>query len=123
MTQPALRGFHHVQVAMPTGEEEAAERFYAGLLGLERVAKPAELESRGGAWFRGPGVEVHVGVEGDFRPARKAHPAFLVDGLDALRKRLEDAGIETVDDTQLRGHRRFYASDPFGNRLEFIEQD
>ena len=62
-------------------------------------------------------------MEGDFRPARKAHPAFLVDGLDALRKRLEDAGIETVDDTQLRGHRRFYASDPFGNRLEFIEQD
>jgi len=107
---------------MPGGEEPAAEGFYGGLLGLERVPKPAELESRGGAWFRGGGVEVHLGVEDDFRPARKAHPAFVVEGLDQLRGRLHDAGIEIVDDTQLQGHRRFYAFDPFGNRLEFIER-
>jgi catechol 2,3-dioxygenase-like lactoylglutathione lyase family enzyme len=123
VTEPAMQGFHHVQLAMPAGKEDAAERFYAGLLGLERVPKPAELEARGGAWFRSADVEVHLGVELDFRPARKAHPAFLVDGLDELRDRLRAAGVETVDDTQLQGHQRFYASDPFGNRLEFIERD
>ena len=107
---------------MPAGEEKAAERFYAGLLGLQRVAKPPELEARGGAWFRGAGVEVHLGVEEEFRPAGKAHPAFLVDGLDELRERLAGAGIDAVEDTHLHGHRRFYASDPFGNRLEFVER-
>jgi hypothetical protein len=108
---------------MPAGEEEAAQGYYTGLLGLKRVPKPPELEARGGAWFRGAGVEVHLGVEEDFRPARKAHPAFLVEGLDELRERLRGAGVGTVEDTQLQGHRRFYAADPFGNRLEFIERD
>jgi len=107
---------------MAAGEEPAAERFYGGLLDFERVPKPAELEARGGAWFRGSTVEVHLGVEEDFRPARKAHPAFVVDELDGLRRRLAAAGIEIQDDTQLQGHRRFYAFDPFGNRLEFIER-
>ena len=116
-------GFHHVQLAMPRGKEDEAERFYDGLLGLKRVTKPAELQARGGAWFRDAGVEVHLGVEDDFRPARKAHPAFIVDGLDELRDRLRAAQVETLDDTQLEGQRRFYAADPFGNRLEFIERD
>ena len=107
---------------MPVGEERAAEVFYAGLLGLTRVPKPPELERRGGCWFRGAELELHLGVEEDFGPARKAHPAFLVEGLGAVRRRLEDAGAEIVDDTQLDGHERFYVYDPFGNRLELIER-
>jgi catechol 2,3-dioxygenase-like lactoylglutathione lyase family enzyme len=108
-------------MAMPPGREGDAEAFYAGLLGLERVAKPPELARRGGCWFRGPSVEIHLGVEDDFRAARKAHPALVIDGLDDLRDRLERAGVETADDTQLEGFRRFYAFDPFGNRIELLE--
>ena len=88
---------------------------------MERVAKPAELEARGGCWFRGDGVELHLGVEDDFRPARKAHPALLVDDLEALEAALVDAGAQVKRDTELEGHRRFYVDDPFGNRLELIE--
>jgi catechol 2,3-dioxygenase-like lactoylglutathione lyase family enzyme len=105
---------------MPAGEEEAAERFYSGLLGMERVPKPEPLAGRGGCWFRSGDVQLHLGVEQDFRPARKAHPALLVEGLSELRGRLEDAGVQIEDDTQLEGHDRIYAFDPFGNRLEFI---
>jgi catechol 2,3-dioxygenase-like lactoylglutathione lyase family enzyme len=107
---------------MPAGEEDAAERFYSGTLGMERIPKPEHLAARGGCWFRsqGSGLELHLGVEEDFRPARKAHPALLVNGLSELRTRLVDAGVEIQDDTQLEGHERFYAFDPFGNRLEFI---
>jgi catechol 2,3-dioxygenase-like lactoylglutathione lyase family enzyme len=118
----SIVGYHHVQLAMPPGEEPRAEAFYSGLLGLPRVEKPAELAARGGCWFRGDGIELHLGVEEDFRPTRKAHPAILVTGLDALRERLEAAGVEAVTDVQLAGHARFYAHDPFGNRLEFLEK-
>ena len=121
--EAALTAFHHVQVAMPAGAEEEAERFYSGLLGLERVPKPEELARRGGAWFRGPGVELHLGVEQDFRPARKAHPAFIVRGLEQLKARLEGAGVELESQPRLEGFRRFHAFDPFGNRLEFIEPE
>jgi catechol 2,3-dioxygenase-like lactoylglutathione lyase family enzyme len=113
---------HHLQVAMPAGEEDVARAFYGGLLGLDEVPKPPQLAKRGGCWFKGPALELHLGVEAEFRPARKAHPAFRVDGLLPLRQRLERSGVEIVDDTQLDGHRRFYAFDPFGNRLEFIEE-
>ena len=113
-------GLHHVQLAMPAGGEEVAERFYADLLGLDRVPKPASVAGRGGCWFRSAAAEVHLGVDEDFRPARKAHPALLVEGLAALRTRLEEAGIEIADDVQLQGHDRFYVADPFGNRLELI---
>jgi len=116
-------GLHHVQLAMPPAREVEAEAFYSGLLGLERVTKPPELEGRGGCWFRGWGVELHLGVEDGFLPARKAHPALVVAGLDELRTRLEGAGVETVDDeVRLEGQRRFYAFDPFGNRLELLER-
>jgi catechol 2,3-dioxygenase-like lactoylglutathione lyase family enzyme len=108
-------------MAMPPGREGDAEAFYSSLLGLPRVSKPPELRARGGCWFRGGGVELHLGVEDDFRPARKAHPAFLVDDLDELRTRLRAAGVEVDDDTQIEGHRRFYAFDPFGNRIELLE--
>ena len=111
---------HHVQLAMPPGEEERARRFYGEVLGLEEIAKPAELAARGGCWFRGQGVELHLGVEGSFVPARKAHPAFAVRDLSAMRRILEEAGTEIDEDTQLEGFQRFYAADPFGNRLEFL---
>jgi catechol 2,3-dioxygenase-like lactoylglutathione lyase family enzyme len=114
---------HHVQVAMPAGEESRAEAFYAGVLDMERVAKPEALAGRGGAWFRAGGVELHLGVEEPFRPARKAHPAFLVDDLDALRARVESAGGEIEEQPPLPGYRRFHAFDPFGNRLEFLEAE
>lgn len=113
-------GFHHVQLAMPAGGEPQAAAFYAGILGFEQIAKPSELALRGGCWFRSASVELHLGVEEPFAPARRAHPAFLVDTLEELRDRLQAAGVEVVDDTQLAGHDRFYAPDPFGNRLEFI---
>jgi catechol 2,3-dioxygenase-like lactoylglutathione lyase family enzyme len=116
-----ILGYHHVQLAMPPGEEPRAEAFYAGLLGLERVEKPPELAGRGGCWFRGPGIELHLGVEEPFHPARKAHPALLVEGLDELERTLRDAGVDVTADVQLEGHRRFYALDPFGNRIELIE--
>ena len=101
MAEPiAYAGIDHVQLAMPAGEEDKARRFYAGVLGLREEQKPAALAGRGGCWFASPGGEVHVhlGVEPDFRPARKAHPAFAVRTLDALRHRLLDVGAEVIDE-------------------------
>jgi catechol 2,3-dioxygenase-like lactoylglutathione lyase family enzyme len=117
-----LVGVHHVQLAMPPGQEEAAERFYAVLLGLERIPKPSHLAARGGCWFRGVGVDLHLGVEEGFRPSEKAHPALRVEGLAGLRAALQEAGADVTEDTQLEGHERCYVRDPFGNRLELIEE-
>jgi catechol 2,3-dioxygenase-like lactoylglutathione lyase family enzyme len=115
-----ILGIDHVQLAMPPGREAEARAFYAGLLGLDEIPKPPELAKRGGAWFeRGP-VKLHLGVEADFRPARKAHPALLVGDLRALIERLRTAGVEVVEDP-LEGYLRAYAADPFGNRLELME--
>ncbi|HEY7397334.1 MAG TPA: VOC family protein [Gaiellaceae bacterium] len=111
----------HVQVAAPAGCEGAARAFYGGLLGLEEIAKPTELAGRGGCWFGVGGQQLHVGVEDSFAPARKAHPGFVVEDLPALRARLEGAGIAVRDDGAIPGLVRFYADDPFGNRLEFRE--
>lgn len=116
-----LAAIHHVQLAMPAGEEDRAEAFYADLLGLERVSKPQALAGRGGAWFRGADVEVHLGVEEGFRPARKAHPAFLVKGLALLEERLREASAPVRVDEPFEGRRRFHTEDPFGNRVELIE--
>jgi catechol 2,3-dioxygenase-like lactoylglutathione lyase family enzyme len=114
-----------VQIAMPPGREDDARAFYGDVLGLTEAEKPEPLRARGGCWFHSPdrSVEVHLGVEDDFRPARKAHPAFLVDDLDGLRGRLTKAGAEVVDDVQLEGNSRCYGFDPFGNRLEFIQRN
>lgn len=112
----ALR-LDHVQLAMPSGGEETAEAFYTGLLGIPRVPKPAPLAARGGCWFENGPLKVHLGVEEDFRPARKAHPAFVVDSLDALTDRLRAAGVE-VRDGDMAG--QVYVDDPFGNRIELI---
>jgi catechol 2,3-dioxygenase-like lactoylglutathione lyase family enzyme len=110
----------HVQLAMPEGAEDEAERFYAGLLGLERQAKPEPLASRGGCWFSNGAVVLHLGVERDFRPARKAHPALVVDDLEALAEALAAAGIEVRPDTELPDLQRCFVDDPFGNRIELI---
>lgn len=110
----------HVQLAIPPGAEEPCRRFYIDLLGLEEVQKPPSLAVRGGLWLRSGGVQVHLGVEKDFRPARKAHPAFTADDLDALAATLADAGHEPDWDDALPGIRRFYVADPCGNRLEFL---
>lgn len=116
-----LTGFDHFQIAMPAGEEAAARRFYGELLGLEQIEKPAALAGRGGCWFQGPGIQLHLGVESGFSPARKAHPAFLAADLEALRARLATAGTAIVPDDSLPHVARFYAQDPFGNRIEFIQ--
>lgn len=117
-----VRGIHHVQLAMPAGEEDQAAEFYSGLLGLRQVPKPEHLRGRGGCWFEAEEVGVHLGVEDPFAPARKAHPALTVDNLSALQEHLERAGIDIVWDTQLDGHQRFYINDCFGNRIELIER-
>jgi catechol 2,3-dioxygenase-like lactoylglutathione lyase family enzyme len=113
----------HVQVAMPAGGEDAARHFYAGVLGLEEAPKPRALAGRGGCWFASADgrMAVHLGVEDDFRPARKAHPAFVAAALDDLRTRLVDAGVEIVEDGTIDAN-RFYAADPFGNRIEFVDE-
>lgn len=116
-----ISALHHVQLAMPVGREAEAEDFYEKILELRRVAKPAHLEARGGCWFEVGDVRLHLGVESEFRPAKKAHPALIVDDLEALKAVFENAGIEVTVDQPLPGFDRFYVSDPFGNRLEFLE--
>lgn len=116
-----LVGLHHVQLAMPPDEEEAAARFYGAILGLEQVPKPADLSPRGGVWFRTGDLEVHLGMEDQFSPAVKAHPAFLVSGLETLKARIEAAGYRVTDTVQIEGFHRVYVRDPFGNRVELIE--
>jgi catechol 2,3-dioxygenase-like lactoylglutathione lyase family enzyme len=113
----------HVQLAMPPGEEEAACRFYRDVLGFVEIPKPASLGRRGGVWFQQGAVVLHLGVEKDFRPARKAHPAFLVEGLAELIVRVRDSGCK-VDESQppLEGYQRAHVFDPFGNRIELMER-
>lgn len=114
----------HVQLAMPPGEEEAAEAFYCGLLGMAVLEKPPVLAARGGRWFGAEGgrVQLHLGVEEEFRPARKAHPALAVSGLDELVSLLEENCLAVRFDADNPGVRRCYVDDPFGNRIELIEE-
>jgi catechol 2,3-dioxygenase-like lactoylglutathione lyase family enzyme len=116
-----FKGVHHVQLAMPRGEEDAARRFFGLVLGMEEVDKPPLLAARGGAWFRSGALELHLGVDDDFRPAVKAHPGILVSDLDELTRRLRQAGQQATWDDDFPGFRRVYAHDPFGNRLEFLQ--
>ena len=117
-----VQAIDHVQLAMPAGEEAAAIAFYEGLLGLSNVAKPAHLAARGGCWFEHGPAKVHLGVEADFRPAKKAHPALLVDDLDALSEYLAQGGFPTRDGDGVEGFRQRYVDDPFGNRIELLER-
>ncbi len=112
---------HHVQLACPPGSEPALREFYGGVLGLAEIPKPPALAARGGCWFCGQGIELHLGVEQDFRPARKAHPGLLVERLDDWASRLRAAGYPVLFDDEFPGMRRFYTQDPNGNRLEFLE--
>lgn len=114
-------GLDHVQLAAPPGSEAAARDFFAGLLGLREVPKPGALTARGGVWFQVGAQALHIGIEDEFRAARKAHPAFHVVGLDRFAGRLEAAGVPLRWDDELPGYRRFYVDDPFGNRLELLE--
>jgi hypothetical protein len=116
-----LSKLDHIQLTMPKGEE-AQVRAFCTLLGLIEIPKPATLAKRGGAWFVLPdGFQIHYGVEVDFMPARKAHPAFVCDDLDGMAKRLMEAHFMVIWDEELAPRRRFYSADPFGNRLEFME--
>jgi catechol 2,3-dioxygenase-like lactoylglutathione lyase family enzyme len=114
-----ITGYDHVQVAIPAAGEARARVFYGELLGMRELPKPAALAPRGGCWFTAGTAVLHLGVETTFAPARKAHPAFLVDDLDALDARLHAAGYECVPSTDIPGIHRFHTADPFGNRLEF----
>ncbi len=115
-----LIGLDHVQLAIPEGGEDEARHFYVDLLGLTEVPKPPALRSRGGLWLAAADIHVHLGVETDFRPARRAHVALLVDDLSALRSHLAQAGVEMAEDDSALDVGRFYAFDPFGNRLELV---
>ncbi|HEX8291778.1 MAG TPA: VOC family protein [Pyrinomonadaceae bacterium] len=113
----------HVQLAMPAGEEERARSFYEGVLGIKEMPKPPHLAVRGGVWFEDGALKIHLGVEKDFRPAKKAHPALLVEGLSGLVEKCKAAGYEVVSDEPLEGYQRVYVSDPFGNRIELMEPE
>lgn len=115
-------GLHHFQLSIPAGGEVESRNFWGTALGMTELVKPAVLAARGGCWFRGGGLEVHLGVEEDFTPARKAHPAILVTDLSALATHLQTSGIKVTWDDNFPGFSRFYSSDPFGNRLEFLEE-
>jgi len=116
--RPVWRGIDHVQLAIPEGGEPRARAFYVGALGLTEVPKPAPLAARGGAWFRAGNVEIHVGVEPDFVPARKAHPALVVDDLRGL---VDAASLDVRWNDEIPGKIRCHVDDPFGNRIELIE--
>jgi len=115
-------GLDHVQLAMPRDGEADARGFYGAVLGLAEVPKPADLAKRGGCWFAGRGVNIHLGVEEPFRPAAKAHPALLVDDLAEMRESLVAQGIEFLEGSPLDGYVRGDIRDPFGNRIELMQK-
>jgi catechol 2,3-dioxygenase-like lactoylglutathione lyase family enzyme len=114
-------GLDHVQLAMPAGGEAAARAFYADVLGLTEVAKPSNLATRGGCWFERGAVKIHLGIDQDFTPARKAHPGLLVRGLEALVVGLEARGFCVVRGEPIGAFDRVHVDDPFGNRIELLE--
>jgi catechol 2,3-dioxygenase-like lactoylglutathione lyase family enzyme len=120
MSASPFTAIDHVQLAMPPGMESEARAFYVALLGMTEIEKPVELKKRGGCWFSSGPVQIHLGIEPDFRPARKAHPALLCRDYDELIARLRNAAIEVKDDQTIPGIQRCHISDPFGNRIELI---
>lgn len=120
---PRVTALDHVQLAMPAGRERDAEAFYCDLLGFHVLEKPPVLAARGGRWFASGEVQVHLGVEEDFRPARKAHPALRVAEFDELLGQLQARGVTWREDEHHPGVRRVYVDDPFGNRIELIDAD
>ncbi|HJQ97669.1 MAG TPA: VOC family protein [Candidatus Polarisedimenticolaceae bacterium] len=118
----AILGIDHVQLAMPPGREAEARAFYSGLLGIPETPKPPGLAERGGVWFETGAVRIHLGVDVEFRPARKAHPALLVRALRVLVERLREAHVDVTEEPHA-GHHRVYVADPFGNRIELMEPE
>jgi catechol 2,3-dioxygenase-like lactoylglutathione lyase family enzyme len=116
-----IKALDHVQLAMPSGREAEARAFYSGILGIPETVKPPQLARRGGCWFERGDLKIHLGVEADFRPARKAHPALIVDDLPALKAALAAAGFALRADEPLEGYDRIFVDDPFGNRIELME--
>ncbi|MER7478584.1 VOC family protein [Streptomyces sp. NPDC126510] len=116
-----ITALDHVQLAAPPGSEERLRAFYVKALGMTEVPKPPELARRGGCWFQAGAVRLHLGIEEDFRAARKAHPGLRVTGIEAYAARLEAHEAPVTWDSGLPGHQRFFSRDPFGNRLEFLE--
>ncbi|MET7971735.1 glyoxalase [Streptomyces mirabilis] len=116
-----LAAVDHVQLAAPPGSEESLRGYYIEVLGMTEIPKPPVLAARGGCWFRAGAVQLHLGIEQDFRPAKKAHPGLRVTGIEAFAARLRAHEAEVTWDDNLPGHRRFYSEDPVGNRLEFLE--
>lgn len=112
----------HVQIAIPMGGEEQGRAFFGNLLELTELRKPMDMAARGGCWFVTGSHQIHLGIEADFRAAKKAHVALGTDTLDALRARLEGAGYKTENDSDVDGRRRFFTHDPFGNRIEFMDR-
>jgi catechol 2,3-dioxygenase-like lactoylglutathione lyase family enzyme len=112
----------HIQLAMPAGEERTARDFYGRLLGIPELPKPPTLVTRGGAWFGEDGLQIHLGVDQDFAPARKAHPAFLVEDIAAIAARLRAENYPVIDDELLPGYDRLFTADPFGNRIELMQR-
>jgi catechol 2,3-dioxygenase-like lactoylglutathione lyase family enzyme len=117
----SVRRVDHVQLAIPPDGEQECRAFWGGVLGLAELPKPPALAPRGGCWFEGPGFQVHLGVEADFRPARKAHPAFDVHGLAELSELLTAHGYDVTWSDEVPGQDRFHTADPFGNRIEFLQ--
>jgi hypothetical protein len=118
-----FQGIDHVQLAAPPGSEAEGRRFFGELLGLAELPKPAPLAARGGLWFQCGMQQIHIGIEQDFRPAKKAHAALRLRNeraLRALQSRLSAAGVATRDDREIEDVARFFAEDPWGNRLEFV---
>ena len=118
MSSELVVGIDHVQVACPTGSEDALREFYVGVLGMRETAKPPLLAARGGVWFRSGSAEIHCGVEVDFVPARKAHPGLVVSDVDLAASRVAAAGLPVRWDESVSGLRRFHTDDPVGNRIE-----
>ncbi|MDI3403502.1 VOC family protein [Streptomyces cavernicola] len=116
-----ITALDHLQLAAPPGAEDTLRSYYVDVLGMTEAPKPPVLAARGGCWFEAGEVRLHIGVEDDFRPARKAHPGLRVRGIEAYAARLAERGAEVLWDGNLPGHRRFYSYDPVGNRLEFLE--
>ena len=112
----------HLQIAIPVASEDRARAFYSGILGFAEVPKPAEMAERKSIWFVAGGVNLHLGIEPNFTPAHRAHPAFVVTGLAAILAACERAGFATKPDTSFNGFRRVHVFDPFGNRLELMER-
>nr|WP_025782883.1 VOC family protein [Sporosarcina sp. D27] len=119
--KPLFKGIDHIQIAAPPGSEEQARAFYGMLLGMQEIEKPENLKARGGCWFQCGAQEVHIGIQPDFVPAKKAHPGFTVDSLIVLKRQLEDAGYLISEEPPIAGRARFFTHDPFGNRIEFLE--